>query len=71
MRIRFRPRIGPFVIESSPPRTEPVTRGEDLAGVVLVLSGALLTGLAILACVFGPSVLDGMVAVAREIAARS
>jgi hypothetical protein len=53
MRIRFRPRIGPFVITSSPPpRRRHVSRSEDLAQAVLVVGGMVVLAVLILGLMF-------------------
>lgn len=52
MRIRFRPRIGPFVLDTTPRRrTAPVSRTEELIllcivlGIMVVIGAMLLVSL--------------------------
>lgn len=53
MRIRFRPRIGPFSITSSPPpRHRHVSRSEDLASAFLVVGGMVLLAVLTLGLMF-------------------
>lgn len=68
MPFRFRPRIGPFVYTPPAPRTEPVTRGEDLAGLVLVMLGVTLLGAVILLCAVGDELWAGATAVLEVVA---